>query len=206
MSVNHVVLFSSGGAVYGIPERNPVRELDIPKPISPYGFIKLILEKYMVLLSHHYGLKYLVIRPSNPYGPRQDFTQNQGVISIFLYKMLKGEPLEIWGDGSAVKDFIYIRDLASGITGLIDQDFDNEVYNISSGTGISINNLIELLVSITGIKPEIKYVDPHPNDIPRIIASNKKIRKHTGWHTTTSLEEGLQKTWEWIKSEPERIQ
>ena len=115
---NHVpkfVFVSSGGTVYGIPHHLPVKETEETNPISAYGISKLAIEKYVHLFHFHYGIQYTIVRPSNPYGHRQNPKGNQGLVSVVVNKILRGETVEIWGDGSIVRDYIYVKDLAEGI-------------------------------------------------------------------------------------------
>ena len=113
--VKKIVFVSSGGAVYGTPAALPVPEDSPEKPESSYGITKLAIEKYLELFHRLYGLNYVILRPSNPYGERQNPDGDQGVIAVFLGKIAKGQAIDIWGDGSNVKDYVYIGDLIDGI-------------------------------------------------------------------------------------------
>ena len=108
--VRKLVYVSSGGTVYGPPRSVPVREDHPTEPISSYGVHKLMVEKYLHLEHHLHGLDYCVLRPPNLYGPRQRLDTAQGAVAVFLDRALRGEPIEIWGDGSVVRDYVYIAD------------------------------------------------------------------------------------------------
>ena len=116
--VRKIILSSSGGTVYGIPAHLPISEGHPTEPTCSYGIHKLMIEKYFALYYKLYGLDYAVMRISNPYGERQRITGSQGVIPIFLCKILQGETIEIWGDGEIVRDYIYISDVARRPLGL----------------------------------------------------------------------------------------
>jgi UDP-glucose 4-epimerase len=113
--IKKFIFISSGGTIYGIPEKTPIPESHEKKPINSYAITKLGVEKFLHLYSHLSGLDYTVLRMSNPYGPRQPYDKGQGVIAVFIHKILSGEPLEIWGDGSQIRDYMYISDAIQAI-------------------------------------------------------------------------------------------
>jgi UDP-glucose 4-epimerase len=110
-----VIFISSGGTVYGVPGEVPIKESYPTNPLCSYGIVKLTIEKYLALYHQLYGLDYCVIRPSNPFGERQRVTGAQGAVAVFLHKALRDEPIEIWGDGTVVRDFIYVGDLTAAL-------------------------------------------------------------------------------------------
>ena len=110
--VNRLVYLSSGGTVYGPPETNPISEDHPKRPISSYGIVKSTIEKYILMEQFLHGLSPVILRPSNPYGPRQGHSGVQGVVGSFLWRILNNQPVQIWGDGSIVRDFIHVADLA----------------------------------------------------------------------------------------------
>ena len=110
-NVKRIVFISSGGTVYGETKEIPIKE-DFPhNPICSYGITKLTIEKYLALYKHQYGLDYIVLRPSNPFGPFQNPFLRQGAVSVFLYNIINKIPIHIWGDGSIVRDYLYVQDL-----------------------------------------------------------------------------------------------
>ena len=197
--VKRFLLFSSGGAVYGNHNQSPVDERITPRPISPYGVAKLTMEHYLHMFSRLYGLEYIIVRPSNPFGPRQNFRGNQGIIPIFLYQMLKGKPIQVWGKGDMHKDYLYIDDLVQAVTGLMQTGFDNEIYNIGSGEGTSVLEIASQAGSVSGIEPEISYGAPKAHDVHHIILSTKKLQKRTGWRQLIPINDGILNTFEWLK-------
>ena len=197
--IKKIILFSSGGAVYGNPTSLPVEEESRLDPISPYGVAKLMMEKYLSMFSYLYGIQYLIVRPSNPYGPRQNYRGQQGVIPIFLNKILNDEEIRIWGDGSSTKDYLYVGDLAQAVVGLMEKGFDNSTYNISSAIGRSLNDLLIILSAGCGRSPRIGYEAERSYDVKHVVLSNAKIYQRTGWRPRMSLEDGISETVRWIQ-------
>ncbi len=198
--IRKIVFFSSGGAVYGNAPVIPTHEEVMANPISPYGVAKLTMEKYLCMFSYLYGLEFIIVRPSNPFGPRQNFHGRQGAIPIFMHQVMNRKPIHIWGDGSAVKDYFYITDLARGVVSLIKKGFDNSVYNIGSGRGVSTNELLAGIEKVCGIKPQVEYVETHACDVQRMVLSTDKIRARTGWAPEVPLEKGIELTHDWLAS------
>jgi len=199
-AIGKIVYFSSGGAVYGNPESLPVFEEARAKPISPYGVAKLMMEKYLYMFSYLYGLEYIIVRPSNPFGPRQNYMGEQGVIPIFFRKILDDDTISIWGDGKGIKDYLYVEDLAAAVVSLIESGFDKSIYNISSGIGRSLLNIIDNIADICGKRPNIEFVAKRIHDVSNITLSFDKLRNRTGWVPTTTFEDGLIQTFKWIQN------
>jgi UDP-glucose 4-epimerase len=198
--IKKFVFISSGGTVYGTPELLPIAESHTLDPISSYGITKLTIEKYLYLYYRLYGLDYTIIRPSNPYGERQNPESIQGAISVFLGKIFKNEPIEIWGDGSVVRDFIYVKDLVDGIYSAAVNNSSNQIYNIGSGEGHSLNAIIDILRSVIDKDIKVVYKKGRVFDVPAIYLDITKAKKDLKWMPKTPLEVGIRKTWEYIKS------
>ena len=113
--VRKVIFISSGGTVYGLPQTVPITEDHPTSPITSYGIVKLAVEKYLDLFQHLYGLDYTVLRVSNPYGPYQNPSGQQGAIAVFLHRLYTGQPITIWGDGRVVRDYLYVADLVEAL-------------------------------------------------------------------------------------------
>ena len=154
--VKKVVFLSSGGTVYGIL-KNEHKESYPTNPISSYGILKLTIEKYFYLYNYLYEINYLILRPSNPYGKYHKNSQ-QGLINVILKKILNGETVKIWGDGLIIRDFIYIKDLVRIIVDLIEKNIQNEIINIGSNKGYSINNILNIIKKEIGDFP-LKYLN-----------------------------------------------
>jgi len=193
--VKKVIFPSSGGTVYGIQPGATVRE-DFPvQPICSYGVTKLAVEKYLHVFEKKYGLKYIVLRLANPYGPKsRGFSQ--GVVTAFIKNILEGTPLNIWGNGEVVRDFVYIDDVVSAFISSVRYEGGERVFNIGSGVGTSINRLIDILESCTGKKCVKRYHPPRSCDVPSICLDISKAGEYLGWFPAVSIEDGVRMTYE----------
>jgi len=197
--VKKIVFVSSGGTIYGEPKILPVAEDEPKKPICSYGITKLMIEKYLFFFNHLYNLSSVIIRPSNAYGPRQNPMSIQGIIPIFLRKIIDGEPIEIWGDGEIVRDYIYIEDLADGIYQAAFLDTSNNIYNIGSGVGHSINEILRIIHKVIGREIKVTYTKKRLADVPKIYLDISRAKECLSWKPVTLLENGIKKTWDFIK-------
>lgn len=197
-NVKKIVFTSTGGAVYGTAQNLPVVEENPTNPDSSYGITKLTIEKYLALFYRLYGLDYIIIRPSNPYGPRQNPNGSQGIISVFLGKISRGQVLEIWGDGEAVKDYIYIDDLIEGIYRAAFLKTSEKVFNLGSGIGHSVNDLLRIISMVVKCKYEIKYGIHELYDVKQIFLDISRAKRMLNWEPLIPLDVGIQRTWEFI--------
>jgi len=194
-----IVFLSSGGTVYGNPDLDSLSEDTPANPICAYGIGKLSVEKYLGMYYHLYGLDYCILRVSNPYGERQRFWAGQGAVNTFLYKALKGECIEIWGDGLVVRDYIYIGDVAKVMLQAAQYDGPFKVFNIGSGVGKTLNDIIVAIEGCLGKKLKTSYLPGRAFDVTRNVLDITRACSHLGWRVETSLEEGLQRTAVWIQ-------
>lgn len=199
LGITRIIYFSSGGAVYGIPQYTPINEKHPIRPISSYGIVKATIESYLFLYQRLYGMKPLILRPSNPYGPRQGHYMAHGVISTFLRKIKTNEPLIVYGDGNSVKDYIFIKDLVEICYNLSLSD-EVGVFNIGTGEGTSLNQIINCIVTVTRNSPEIVHTDFKNFDVPHFILDASKISGKLKIKPFTPLEEGIKSTWKWLNS------
>lgn len=197
--IRKIVFVSSGGAVYGKPVKLPVSEDHPTNPECSYGITKLMIEKYIALYSHLYGLDYVILRPSNAYGERQNPRGIQGAISVFLGKVANREPIEIWGDGEVVRDYIYVTDLVEGIYRASQMSTNTRIFNLGSGQGSSLNMVVSKIRAVSGCPVQAVYKDPRVFDIPCIYLDIARAQTELCWKPTTDLETGLAKTWEFVK-------
>lgn len=199
--IKRLVFLSSGGTVYGIPQSDPVAEDHLLQPISSYGIVKSAIEQYLHMEHHLYGLDYTVLRASNPYGPRQGHGGVQGVIGTYLWSYAHGEPLQLWGDGSVVRDFIYVEDLAE-LCLRAAQSSKVGCYNAGSGEGHSIRQVIDAISAVVGeeIQPQVK--PGRGIDVPRSVLDISKAREAFDWAPATSLEDGIRRSWAWVQEQP----
>ena len=188
-----LVYFSSGGTVYGNPRYIPIDEGHRTEPISAYGIHKLTEEKCIEYYGRTYGLDYQILRISNPYGPWQDIHGSQGAIAIFLAKVLCGETIELWGDGSAIRDYIYVDDVMNAVRSLMDYKGMERVFNIGSGKGCSLKELFYHIQKITGIVTSIHQTLARIQDVPANVLDISRIRKETGWEPKVSMDQGIRK-------------
>ena len=170
------VFFSSGGTIYGNRmEPIPFKEDDNKEPISYYGLTKLMIENNILFQHRTQGLNYLILRPSNPYGHGQALNGNQGFIAVCIGKILNGKPIEVWGDGSSLRDYIYIDDLSNIFCKLISQDVNNEIINIGSGMGYSLIDVIKILEDCVDEDIKINYKSNRKVDVANMILSIEKL-------------------------------
>jgi UDP-glucose 4-epimerase len=197
LGIKRIVYFSSGGAVYGNPLTEFITEEHPLNPISSYGIIKVTVEMYLSLYQRMFGLKPLIIRPSNPYGPRQGHFIAQGVISTFLRKVLNNETLTVFGDGSSQKDYIFIQDLITICYNLSISD-EIGVFNLGSGIGTSLNQIIDQIEITTNCNVQINNMPKQIYDVDNFVLDISKISRVVGDYSFITLSQGILKTWEWL--------
>lgn len=196
-NVKRMVFLSSGGTVYGNPDTIPIPENHPLNPLCSYGIIKATIEKYLFMHQQLYGLQSVVIRPSNPYGPRQSSMGIQGVISTFMAKMMRGEPVQVWGNGEVVRDFFHVEDLARLCVMATESDSVG-VFNAGSGSGCSIRQLIRIISDVSGASPNIEYRESRQFDVREVILDIQKAESIFGWKPEISLNDGIRSYWEWM--------
>lgn len=173
------VYFSSGGTVYG--NRNdmkPFYEEDLMAPISYYGWSKQMMENSILFKHRTAGLNYLIVRPSNPYGHGQNIHAKQGLVAVAIGKILEGLPMEVWGDGSAIRDYIYIDDLSKIFNRLIEDNVQNVTLNLGSGRGYSVNDVLAFLKIVSGVDYKIEYKNPRPVDVSNMVLDVENLKKY----------------------------
>lgn len=187
------IIYASSAAVYGDPEYLPIDEKYSVNPLSPYGISKHTPEHYMEMYAELYGLNYTVLRYSNAYGPRQDPLGEGGVVAIFTNNLLLGKPLVIYGDGKQTRDFIYVEDIAKANIIALSRG-DREIYNISTSSQTSVNELSEILNEINQSVIKPVYLPERHGDIKDSYLSNEKALNQLGWKPEFSLYQGLELT------------
>ncbi len=198
--IGKFVFMSSGGTIYGdIGNAATVDELHSTKPISSYGISKLSIENYLHMYAHLYKLNYVALRLSNPYGERQDPKNSLGALTIFLNKIISGQTIEVWGDGSVTRDLIYAGDVAEAIYRATVSPV-NGVFNVGSGEGLSIKELLNALHEVTDIAPKVIWLAGRPFDVPRIVLDSSKLRKAVDWQPSVSLHDGIERTADWLRA------
>lgn len=183
---------SSGGTVYGIASSSrPLLETDPTEPIASYGVSKLTIEKYIRLFGYNYGVPHVILRLANPYGESQSVSRPQGAVGVFLHKVLQGEEIGIWGDGSVVRDYIYEADVASAIMAVLAVEKLSGIYNIGSGYGTNLNELLDTIREVTGLSCRVTYDPSRKFDVPCNILNIEKIQRASGWSPRFPLADGL---------------
>ena len=200
--VKKLLFMSSGGTIYGTPRCVPVTEDHPNDPICSYGISKLTIEKYLFLYHHLHRLNYIALRAANPYGPWQNPMSGQGVIANFVHKMHAQQPLEVWGDGSTIRDYFHVRDLAN-LTKLALFSQETGVFNAGSGVGVSINQLISTLSSVLDQPAEVIYKEQRGLDVPAIVLDSTSAESKFGWRALTSLQSGIEDYVKWYRSHQE---
>jgi len=200
-NVEKLIYISTGGAVYGEPQYLPADEAHPINPISQYGISKHTVEHYLFLYNLTSGLRYVALRYPNVFGPRQYPYGEAGVTAIFAAKMLRGERPTIFGDGEQLRDYVYVSDVVeANILSMQSPAADNQILNIGSGRGTSVNQIFEMLKQITGFGQEPIFAPARKGEVYRIYISAEKAKRLIGWEPKVSFKEGLQRLVEHLRA------
>lgn len=197
----HLIFFSSGGTVYGNPERLPVTEDTPVAPLSNHGAGKVAQEAFCQAFRAR-GHAVTILRPSNAYGPSQTIKSGFGLVRTMLECVRVGTPLEIWGDGENIRDFIYIDDIVEASTRLINLPQDSGTYNLGSGIGYSINQVRRIVEEITGAELEVSCRTARDIDVRAVVLDINRICQELHWTPKVDLDEGVRRTWEYLRITP----
>lgn len=194
--VERLVFVSSGGTVYGVPQQVPIAEDHPTEPTCAYGISKLAAEKYLSLYAHLAQLRAVTLRVANPYGGRQRLDAPQGAVAVFLGRALRGEPIEIWGDGTVVRDFVALNDVIAALHQAITFTAalpagSHRVFNIGSGEGLSLNQLVDLLDQSLGRQMERCYLPGRSFDVPVSVLAIDRACQELGWRPQLELQQGI---------------
>lgn len=192
--VKKVVFISSGGTVYGKEVNCPLGENTPTNPISSYGIQKVTIEKLLYLYNYMYGLDYRVIRLANPYGPYQRPNGILGAVTTFTYKALCKEPITVFGDGTVVRDYIYIDDAINGIMTITKNDSKYRTFNLGCGKGTSINELLDTIKDTLGVEISIQYKESRKVDVPINYLDISRYEKTYGHLNPVALCDGIKRT------------
>jgi UDP-glucose 4-epimerase len=188
------VVFISSASVYGIQSSTPISETAPTNPISTHGISKLTIEKYLEFYKYHYGLDCKILRLSNPYGPGQDVKGRQGFIAIAIGKILSGEKLVIRGDGSIVRDYIYIDDVSYALKKISVTSSEEVLFNIGSGVGYSLNDIVKKISSFIDQPVAVEYGEDRFIDIPSSILNITRAKEVLELKNYCPLDDGLMLT------------
>ena len=199
--VRRIIFVSSGGTVYGVPRGELIDERHPTDPICSYGITKLALEKYVAMYATLAGADYIILRPSNVYGEGQRLRHGQGVIGVLADRALRGEPLEVWGTGESLRDYLYVADFVGAVRRLWSYTGPRRVFNVSSGEGHSVLDIIEVLGRRLGGLPEVRHAPSRDFDVPVNILDSSLLRGEVGWEPSVGLEEGVERVVRWLHDE-----
>jgi len=197
LPIKRIVFVSSGGVLYGPAEKIPTPETAPTDPITAYGVSKLTIEKYLMLYERLHGLSFGILRVANAFGPFQTLIKDWGVIAVLISRAMHGQNIEIWGDGSVVRDYIFIDDVIDALVAASTNQSAERIFNIGSGTGRSLREVIGAIEAQLGTKLPITWKPGRPVDVPTSILSIDRARAQLRWSPKTSFEDGLAKTIQW---------
>lgn len=197
--VSRILFISSGGTVYGAPTYLPIDEAHPTEPLVSYGITKLAIEKFLMMYQHLHGINATILRVTNPYGQRQRVETAQGAVGVFLSKSLKKETIQIWGDGSVTRDYVYVSDVADAFAAAIAYQGEHSVFNISSGVGVTINELVGRIEATVGAPIARNYLPGRPYDVPVSVLDNRLAAEELDWVPKVGMEQGLELTAAWMK-------
>lgn len=192
--VEKIVYPSSGGTVYGRPRRLPIDESHPTEPIGVHGATKLATERYLAALARQRGFTATVLRIANPYGPGQWRRRSQGVLGALLRAVATGEPMTIWGDGSVVRDYLYLDDAVRALAAARTRG-DGEIVNVGSGRGRSIRELLEAVERVTDRPVPVRWEADRGFDVEANVLDPARAREVLGWEPRVSLDDGIGKMW-----------
>ena len=198
-TLSRIIYVSSGGTVYGVPKKIPIGEDHQTEPICSYGITKLAIEKYVAMYANIHGIEYRICRPANVYGEGQHLNLGQGVIGVFLERCLEGQPIEIWGDGTVSRDYLYVTDMVRGIVKLINHRGDSRIFNISSGIGYSLNDIMAIMRDELKLPIKVNYMTSRIFDVPVNVLDSSRLRLETDWKPKTDLVDGMRRVCDYLR-------
>lgn len=195
---SRMLFISSGGTIYGDAVNQPISEECLPKPINHYANLKLCIENTICTFIRQANADMVIARISNAYGPGQDYTRGVGFIDSALKRTLAGQPIEIWGEGNNIRDYIYIEDICKILEVLLNYRGSEIIFNVSSGKGASQNDIIHILDKMN-LKNEVTYKEARSVDLKSVIIDNSKIKQLIDFKLT-DLEDGIAMYYQWLKN------
>jgi UDP-glucose 4-epimerase len=198
--VRRLVFAGSGGTAYGEPDPAdlPVDEDYPPRPTSPYGVAKRSVEDYLVTFTELYGLETVSLRLGNVYGPRQDPHGEAGVVAIFCTRLLTGEPVVVYGDGTQTRDYVYVDDVVEAfLAAAAGPQVVGRRLNVGTGVETSVLELYATLREVTGFGPEPTFAPARAGEMQRIGLDVRRAKELLGWRALVDLRTGMERTWAW---------
>ncbi len=199
--LKRVLFASTGGAIYGEPEKAPQTESHVLRPVSPYGITKLATEKYLHFYATQYGISYVALRYGNVYGPRQNPHGEAGVVAIFAQRLLDGLTAVINGDGLQTRDYVFVRDVARANLAALRYDGPSCAINIGTGQETSVAALLALIQEAVGVSTKVRHAPARKGEQRRSVLGCARAQSTLKWEPTVSIQEGLQETACWFASQ-----
>lgn len=196
--VKKVIFASSGGAIYGEVKGSGAKETEKVDPLSPYGVAKESIERYIRYYSYTFGLEYTILRYGNVYGERQDPRGEAGVVAIFTGLMLNNKQPFIFGNGGQIRDYVYVGDVVRANLFALNKA-KNQIINIGTGKGTSVNTLYDKLNRITGFNKKAKHKSQRKGELMRSILGISKAKAVLGWQPKVGIDEGFRRTVEYFR-------
>jgi UDP-glucose 4-epimerase len=197
-NVKKIIFPSSGGAIYG-RQHDLINENMLPNPYSPYGIVKLATEYFTNYFREHWNIPVDIYRIGNAYGPRQSMHSPQGVIAVWMGKILMGERLEVYGGANAVRDYIYVEDIADLMVHSINQPYSSDAYNVGTGIGLSVVDLLEILRAVVDEPFEYKVFSGRDFDNTKVVLDSSKLLRFFPGFKFKKIEDKLKDTWIYLK-------
>ncbi|HLD58698.1 MAG TPA: NAD-dependent epimerase/dehydratase family protein [archaeon] len=191
------IVYLSSIAVYGNPEKNPITEKTALLPVSPYGVSKIAIEEYLGFFARTAGIDYCIARPSATFGERQKFSEKSGVITNFLFNAINGNPVTIQGNGSAVRDFTHAEDIAAGCILAMEKKTKSKIFNLGTGRGISVSELLEKIKKTTGAEIVVNHAETK-DLVQKHVYNPERAKKELGWEAKISLDAGIKRTFDFL--------
>jgi UDP-glucose 4-epimerase len=199
--VKKILFSSSGGTVYGDTGDEPVKETEKTRPNIPYTRTKLAIENELEELTHGTRTVPLTLRYGNPFGPNQYPAKGTGVVTAWLEAARDNKPIMIYGKGENARDFFYVSDAVSAAVMALESEKEKGIYNIGSGKATSLNDLLQIIVSVTGTKSSVMRIMERPSDAVKVIALDaSRARDEFGWSAAVGIEQGVALTWKWVRA------
>lgn len=199
IGITRIVYMSSGGTIYGNSNKDLINEEHSLNPNCSYGIVKLAVEKYLMMYQRLYDFEPVILRVSNPYGPWQSKVGIHGLIGTLLSKAISNERVEIWGDGEVVRDYIHIKDVIEACINVMGSK-STGIFNIGSGVGHSVNEVLKMVEEVTQSKLDVKYSKRRDLDVKKVVLDISNAKKVLNWAPKIAIKDGIKTHNDWLQS------